>query len=213
VNVPAAPTGVYDSGSLLAVADNGRNTNSLGNIILKAAGAVNWRGSQAQMNEQLWSETDARGQGSEAAQLQRGWERNSLLSLYFGPSPASLVDPHASFESLKNRWIVAPVTDSLIYGSDRVKPELARWIEDVAKWDFKMISPSHFAARPGTPDDLRAAFAPTLAASSDSSASGNGVKTPSSATTSRNTDTKPYDADDFRLLKDISGVLQFLNVI
>ena len=41
--------------------------------------------------------------------------------------------------------------------------ELARWVDDVASWDFKMIAPSHFDAKPGTPADLRAAFAPTLA--------------------------------------------------
>ena len=94
--------------------------------------------------------------------MQRGWERNTLLSLYFGPSPASLVDPHPSFDSLTNKvpprtcltfptnvtppvhtptrihpltskWLVAPVTDSLIYRSERVKPELKRWVNDVAE--------------------------------------------------------------------------------
>ena len=34
------------------------------------------------------------------------------------------------------------------------KPELARWVEDVSRWDFKMIAPAHFAAAPGTAGHL-----------------------------------------------------------
>ena len=52
--------------------------------------------------------------------------------------------------------MVAPVTDSLIYRSDRVKPELARWVDDVSKWDFTTIAPAHFDAGHATAD-------PTLA--------------------------------------------------
>ena len=78
-------------------------TNSLGNIILKAAGAVNWRGTARADTEALWAASDTSPQQQLAAQsqqqLQRGWERNTLLSLYFGPSPASLVDPDASFQA------------------------------------------------------------------------------------------------------------------
>ena len=47
------------------------------------------------------------------------------------------------------------MTDSLIYRSDRVKPELARWVDDVSKWDFTTIAPAHF-------DAGRAAAHPTL---------------------------------------------------
>lgn len=130
VRVTPTPGEIYDRSDLLAVGDNGRDTNSLGNIILKAAGAVNWRGSAAREVEALWSESDARPAGDEGAaaatavRLQRGWERNTLLSLYFGPSPSTLVDPQPSFKALENKWLVAPVTDSLIYRSDRVKPEV-----------------------------------------------------------------------------------------
>ena len=49
-------------------------------------------------------------------------------------------------QGLKGKWVVAPVTDSLIYRSDRVKPELARWVDDVSKWDFTTIAPAHFDA-------------------------------------------------------------------
>lgn len=197
VNVPAKPTEVYDEAGLLAVGDNTRNGNTVGNLVLKAATAVNWRGSMQTQAEALWAASDAGGEGSAQERIQRGWERNTLLSLYFGPSPSSLVDPHPSFQSLTDRWLVAPVTDSLIYRSDRVKPELARWVDDVARWDIQMIAPSHFAARPGTGEDLRAAFAPTLA------------KAPSGA----NEANRPYNTGDAQLLEDISDLLQRLRVI
>lgn len=118
------------------------------------------------------------------------------LSLYFGPSPKTLVDPDASFSALADRWIVAPVTDTLIYRSARVQPEIARWVDDVARWDFRTIAPAHFMARPGTPDDVRSAFAPTLAATSDSSAA-----------------QRPFAAGDVRLLDDIAGVLVKIKII
>lgn len=196
VNVPSKPTEVYDEAGLLAVGDNTRNGTTVGNLVLKAAKAVNWRGSMQTQTEALWAAVDAGGEGSAEERVQRGWERNTLLSLYFGPSPSSLVDPHSSFQSLKDRWLVAPVTDALIYRSDRVKPELARWVDDVAQWDFETIAPSHFAARPGTGADLRAAFAPTL------------TKTPSGSDTNR-----PYNTGDVQLLEDISDILQRLRII
>ena len=55
------------------------------------------------------------------------------------------------------------MTDSLIYRSSKVKPELTRWVNDVAQWDFKTIAPAHFQAAPGTAAELKAAFEPTLA--------------------------------------------------
>jgi len=61
-----------------------------------------------------------------------------------------------------------------------------------------MIAPSHFAARPGTGADLRAAFAPTLA------------KTPSGGA---NEASQPYNTGDVQLLEDISDVLQRLRII
>ena len=198
VNVPAAPTPVYDTGNLLAIGDNAKDSNSLGNLILKGAGAVNWQGTAKNDVSQLWADAAA-APGSTADALQRGWERNVLLSLYFGPSPRSLVDPDVSFQSLKNRWVVAPVTDSLIYRSERVKPELTRWVDDVAKWDFTLIAPSHFAAASGTAEDMRAAFKPTLAATTLQDAK---------ASTER-----PYVKGDVKLLDDIAGSLIQLKII
>ena len=105
--------------------------------------------------ESLFQQSDKAGSADEtassASKLQRGWERNALLSLYFGPSPSSLVDPDASFKTLTDKWIVAPVTDTLIYRSSRVQPEIARWVDDVAKWDFTMISPRTSPRGPARP--------------------------------------------------------------
>ena len=189
--MPATPPEIYDRGNLLGIGDNRRDGKTIGNLVLKAAAAVNWRGTAAQEVQGLWSASDASGQGDSSEVLQRGWERNTLLSLYFGPSPKSLVDPDESFQKLTKHWVVAPVTDSLIYRSDRVKPELTRWVNDVGRWDFNMIAPAHFDARAGTPEDLRAAFAPTLATK----------------------DGKPYVEGDVRLLDDLAGALQKLKVI
>ena len=196
VNCAATPPkGVYDEALLRTIGDNAPEGVSIGNVILKAAGAVNWQGSGAQAVHDLFamSDADAR-QGSVEAQLQRGWERNVLLSLFFGPAPEAIIDPDASFARLKDKWVVAPVTDALIYRSERVRPELARWVDDVASWDFEMIAPSHFRAAPGTPADFRRAFAPTLAAG-------------------RADASRPYAAADVRLLDDLADGLTKLKVI
>ena len=77
-----------------------------------------------------------------------------------------------------------------------MRPALAAWVDDVARWDFKLIAPSHFDVHAGTPADLRAAFAPTLADARGGAAA-----------------PKPYDAADAQLLEDISGALVKLKVI
>jgi hypothetical protein len=192
LHIPEQATDIYDKADLLAVGDKRGNSNSVGNLVLKAAGAVNWQGTAAKTIDRFYDEVEKVGAGTESDQLQRGWELNTLLGLYFGPSPSSFVDPHQSFQKLKGKWIVAPVTSSLIYNSERVKPELKRWVDDVAKWDFQTISPSHFEAFPGTSADLRAAFATTL----------------------ESDDMDPtFDAADFTLLSNIKGVLRTLKII
>jgi len=211
INVPARPTAVYDEALLLAIGDNLRDTNTLGNIILKGVGVTNWRGTGSQAVEELWA--DAR-QDSEAEQRQRGWERNVLLSLFFGPDTASIIDPDPSFQAIKGKWIVAPVTDSLIYKSSKVKPELARWVEDVGQWDFKIIAPSHFDAKEGTPDDFRAAFAPTLADSTRSaSKASSDFADANMASASTSAAARPYPERDVRLLDDIAAELIKLGII
>ena len=76
----------------------------------------------------------------------------------------------------------------------KVGPAAKQWADSMAAdWDFKLIAPAHFEVRPGTPADLKAAFAPTLDQSDNAP--------------------RPYDAADDKLLEDISGVLRKLKVI
>ena len=132
VNVPAKPPSIYDPANLRGIGDNGRNSGTLGNIILKALGAVNWQGTGGKEVEALFAISDEYGVGcgmsckptmsaercsrcegrAENQKLQRGWERNTLLSLYFGPAPKTLVDPKAAFNSLKGT-LTLPLTLAL----------------------------------------------------------------------------------------------------
>jgi hypothetical protein len=189
VYVPPTPQPVYTQSNLVAIGDNS-DSNSLGSFILKAAGAVNWRGTGRSEIDALYA--SGAGSGDAQAQLQRGWERNSLLSLYFGPSPTSIVDPDPSFKQLSDKWIVAPVTNTLIYSSDKIRPEITRWVDDVTKWDFTTIAPSHFMARAGTPEDMKSAFAPTVASASEK---------------------RPYVAGDVQLLDELAGGLKKIKII
>ena len=61
VNVPAKPPAIYDPANLRGIGDNGRNSGTLGNIILKALGAVNWQGTGAQEVESLYKTWDEYG--------------------------------------------------------------------------------------------------------------------------------------------------------
>ena len=76
-----------------------------------------------------------------------------------------------------------------------MRPALAAWVDDVARWDFKVISPSHFGAGKGSPADLRAAFAPTLADNAAERAK------------------RPYAAADVKLLDDTAGGLRAVKII
>ena len=114
-----------------------------------------------------------------------------LLSLFFGPAPQSIVEPHASFSKLPGAWRVAPVTETLVYNSDRVRPELKRWVDDVSKWDFTYVAPAHFAAGKGSPAEWKKAFGPVL----------NGERDPA------------YSAGDLRLLETLSAAIQKAGVI
>lgn len=83
------------------------------------------------------------------------------------------------------------MTDTLIYRSERVRPEIARWVDDVTKWDFTLIAPGHFTARPGTPEDMKAAFANTI--------SGEGSRL--------------FPEGDVKLLDDAARALKFTKII
>ena len=73
MNIPSAPPAVYDRGVLRDVGDSGRGGVSLGNVILKAAGAVNWQGTGAEEVEAGFRAVDANGgeQGTETQRVQR----------------------------------------------------------------------------------------------------------------------------------------------
>ena len=66
--------------------------------------------------------------------------------------------------------------------------------DDIAQWDFKTIAPAHFAAGPGTAEDLKAAFAPTLRPEP-------------------RTERAPYTDGDVALLDDIAAQLEKLRII
>ena len=126
------------------------------------------------------------------AQLQRlGARRAALL---FGPSPASIVDLAPSFALLADKWRVAPVTDTLIYRSERVRPESAAGRRR-RPLDFTTIAPSHFAVRPARPPTSKPPSRP-----------------PSCEDGAPEAD-RPFDAADAQLLDDIAGPLRALKII
>ena len=76
----------------------------------------------------------------------------------------------------------------------RTLPWTARWVDDVSKWDFTTITPAHFDAGPGTPEQLKEAFAPTLAPEPRA-------------------ERAPYGAADIKLLDDIATQLIKIKII
>ena len=184
VNVPAKPTADYEFDNLRGVGADAKTDNSLGQLVLALLRLTNFEGGR-DIVDQYWSKPTSDDS------LQRGWERNVLLSLFFGPAPQSIVEPHASFSKLPGAWRVAPVTETLVYKSDRVRPELQRWVDDVSKWDFTYVAPAHFAAGKGSPSEWKKAFGPVL----------NGERDPA------------YSSGDLKLLETLSDVIQKAGVI
>jgi hypothetical protein len=91
---------------------------------------------------------------SEAARI-RGWRRMSLLILFFNPS--DLLTPDRSFEAFKDRLIVPPVVETLVYS--KIKLTVRNWVERMLKWPVKQVIPAHFDAPiPTTPAQIRQAF-------------------------------------------------------
>lgn len=79
-----------------------------------------------------------------------------LLVLYF--QPFSLLEPDASFNAVKERWLVSPVLRSLVY--DSIPKSCAEFVQRIERdWSFRQIIPCHLAgpinARKG---DLSKAF-------------------------------------------------------
>jgi len=176
-----------------------------GNIILDLVAAVNWRGSGEFVRERQ-REEDAAATMTDDELLQVGWQRDALLSLYFGPDGKSIVDPTEAFRAITGRWIVGPVCYALVYGG-KIRKDVKDWSDVLCKWDFQQIIPCHFAGPVrGTPDDVRRAFE-VLEDSVDATLEPD-FKLPWPFP-------QPvrYRAQDLQLLTDIRGVLQNLNVI
>lgn len=195
VRVPREPPAVLDRLNLRAL-------GSPGNLLSRGAAFSNWRGRGAEIREADAADAaealraaalkGARPERAAAAAEARGWQRNAVLALYFGPSVEAITDPPAAFDSLAERWLVGPVCATLIYSSSSVRGAVGEWVERIcALGKFDTIVPAHFAAARGTPADLRAAFAPVLADAPE----------------------RPYRAADVRLLSDLSKVLKVLGVI
>lgn len=147
VYVPKSPPAIVDVEALNYLS----RTDSW---VLNAAALLNWRGKGAELRAAVNSKAPPKPQS--------GWQRNALLALTFGPSPESLVDPSSAFDTIAERWLVAPVCNSLVYASERVRPALKTWVDQIAKLDFVRIAPAHFAVARCTPAQFKAAFEPLL---------------------------------------------------
>jgi len=199
IYVPEQPPAVLDHKELM---DLGRNAN---NIVLDLVGLTNWRGSRELVAKAVEAEQQSSAKRSESDLLRTGWQRDALLALFFGPDGASLVDPAAAFRALAGKWIVGPVTYSLVY-SGPFREEVLRWVDSVCEWDIEQIIPSHFAGPvAGSGADVRRAFE-VLQDGVDA------TETPSSTLPWPFPQPIRYRAEDIKLLTDLSGVLRTLGV-
>lgn len=185
VQVPAQPPAVLDRTNLRAL-------GLPGNAICTVAALTNWRGQGEAIR--LADRRDGARAWTEAQAVLRGWKRNAVLSLFFGPSADAIASPERAFDALVGRWLVGPVCATLIYSSPPVGEALSEWVEQIASGrlgPFDNIVPAHLAAGRGTPSDVRRAFAPVL--------SGGG--------------TGAYRDGDVQLLAELSAGLRRIGVI
>ena len=98
INVPGKPTADYEVDNLRGVGADAKTDKSLGQLVLSLLRLTNFEGGRRYRPDQYWSKPTSDDS------LQRGWERNVLLSLFFGPAPQSIVEPHASFAKLPGAW-------------------------------------------------------------------------------------------------------------
>lgn len=196
--VPEQPPPVLDTETLKGL---GRDRN----IVLDLVGFVNWRGSGSAVREAQERE-DAAPAPTEDALLRKGWQRDALLSLFFGPDGRSILNPSEAFMSISGRWIVGPVCYSLVYGG-KIRKDVLDWSERLCEWDFEQIIPGHFAGPvKGNRDDVRRAFQ-VLEDGVEATEEPKGMLPWPFPQPVR------YRAQDIQLLTDIRGVLRTLNVI
>ncbi|CAE7684173.1 hflX [Symbiodinium microadriaticum] len=151
VYVPEEPPEVLDKNELR---DLGKTAE---NFILDLVALVNWRGSGETIKQAIKEESSG-PQPSEEALLRKGWQRDALLSLYFGPDGRSIVDPTQAFRAIAGKWIVGPVCYSLVYGG-RLRQEVKEWSERLCQWDVQQILPGHFGGPiGGGRSDIQRAF-------------------------------------------------------
>eukprot|EP00435_Cladocopium_sp_Y103_P056870 s640_g19.t1 len=199
VYVPEDPPAVLDKDELKGL---GRTAN---NFILDLVAFVNWRGSGDFVRKAIAEESGGPSP-SDAALLRKGWQRDALLSLYFGPDGGSIVEPSQAFRSIAGRWIVGPVCYSLVYGG-KIRNEVKEWSERLCEWDVQQILPGHFAGPVGgNSDDIRRAFE-VLGENVEA------TEPPEFALPWPFPQPVRYPAEDLKLLTDIRGALRALDVI
>mmetsp|Transcript_46348 Transcript_46348/g.110345 ORF Transcript_46348/g.110345 Transcript_46348/m.110345 type:complete len:480 (-) Transcript_46348:24-1463(-) len=196
VYVPNDPPEVLDREELIAL---GRNAD---NVVLDLVGLTNWRGS----GELVRKAKEEQAPRSDADFLRIGWQRDALLALFFGPDGASLVDPTQAFGAIQGKWIVGPVTYSLVYGGP-FRQAVLRWVDSICEWDIQQIIPCHFAGPvAGSAGDIRRAFEVLQDGVEANEQPGLTPPWPLPQPVR-------YRAQDIRLLDDISGVLRTLGVV
>lgn len=199
VYVPEDPPAVLDKDELKGLGRTAKN------FILDLVAFVNWRGSGDVVRKAIAEESGGPSP-SDAALLRKGWQRDALLSLYFGPDGGSIVEPSQAFRSIAGRWIVGPVCYSLVYGG-KIREDVKEWSERLCEWDVQQILPGHFAGPVGgNPDDIRRAFE-VLGENVEA------TEPPDFALPWPFPQPVRYPAEDLKLLTDIRGALRALNVI
>eukprot|EP00931_Biecheleriopsis_adriatica_P066484 TRINITY_DN40828_c0_g1_i1.p1 TRINITY_DN40828_c0_g1~~TRINITY_DN40828_c0_g1_i1.p1 ORF type:complete len:468 (+),score=101.75 TRINITY_DN40828_c0_g1_i1:108-1511(+) len=198
VFVPEEPPAVLDRRELTAL---GKTAD---NIVLDLVALTNWRGSGDAVRKA--KEEESSSPLSEADLLKKGWHRDALLSLFFGPDGQSIIEPSQAFRAVAGRWIVGPVCYSLVYGG-MIREDVKEWSEKICEWDVQQILPGHFAGPvSGNKDDIRRAFE-VLDANVDA------TKEPENALPWPFPQPVRYRKEDIQLLTDLRGVLQTLKVI
>mmetsp|Transcript_108528 Transcript_108528/g.346365 ORF Transcript_108528/g.346365 Transcript_108528/m.346365 type:complete len:504 (-) Transcript_108528:73-1584(-) len=180
------------------------------NIVLDLVALANWRGSGEAVREAQRTEA-ASTSVDERALLKKGWQRDALLALYFGPDGRSIIDPTEAFRAIAGRWLVGPVCYSLVYGGV-IREDVSKWAERLCEWDIQQILPCHFAGPVrGTRDDVRQAFEVLKRAEADveTEDAGSGVALPWPFP-------QPpikYRPQDLQLLANLRSILKALRVI
>lgn len=199
VYVPENPPAALDYEELASL---GKTAD---NYVLDLVALTNWRGSADQVREAQKAEKEGTPLSKEQL-LRKGWQRDALLALYFGPAGTSIIDPEQAFRAISGKWIVGPVCYSLVYGG-KIREDVLDWANQICEWDFQQILPSHFAGPvSGSRDDVRRAFE-VLQENVEA------TKPPEFALPWPFPQPVRYRAEDLQLLSDITGFLRALKVV